>query len=158
MYGSVLVCLQALQGKSLQKCLSSRIWQEFSKDLLPVTLRVSLCSQQECSFFSNRLQNFKEVKTKERCVLRLGLIPSLNWELHYFHLTSRQRDGRDLGLMAYKNWGSEYLKSLVERSWEKMFYSFIFFILFKGTYFTSTLLSEKRIDCSLGTLMLGNAI
>lgn len=151
MYGSLSVCPQGPQGKSLQKCLSARIWQEFSRSkrhgrncLPPVTFNsLSLHTQQECSFSSNRLHKFKEVTTKECCFLRLELIPSLNWELYYFHLTSRQRDRRHLGLLAYKNCEEvNFWKEFSSRRFmKKMLYSFVF-ILVKVTYFTSAFPSE----------------
>lgn len=92
----------------------------------------SLClhTQQACSFSSKKLQKFKEVETKESYFLRLELIPSLNWESHHFHLSSRQRDRTDLGLLAYKNCVEvNCQKELSSRSIMKKLHShFLFFL------------------------------
>lgn len=141
---------------SVRKVAEDKTWKELPSS----SYFNSLClhTQQECSFSSKRLHKFKEVETKESYFVRLELIPSLNWESH--RLSSRQRDRTDLGLLAYRNCVEvSCWKELGSKRIMKTFLcSFLFFILFKGMYFTSTFPREKWIGCFLRSLMFGSAM
>lgn len=79
-------------------------------------------TQLECSFSSCCLHKFQKWEHKSAVLLSLEIIP-LNLKLGHFHLTNREKDGRDFGFFR-PTWIKEvnYEEELSRRMIEEMLY------------------------------------
>lgn len=86
---------------SVRKAAEDKTWKElpsssYFNSLSPYSAKMS--------FLSQKAAQVQRSGNKGVLFFKARVIPSLNWESHHFHLSSRQRDRTDLGLLADENY------------------------------------------------------